>query len=109
MVHTCSSKIATTVTRPRGNFSSLNYSTPIPTGSRDLGIGNSTIPNPGIKNSSPGLQSLLRLVMCDSIHNIQFGILGYFIQKTHDLVKKIATYFIMFEFTFTHFASKIMH
>jgi len=26
--------------------------------SRDPGIGNSTIPNPGIENSSPGLQSL---------------------------------------------------
>jgi len=25
---------------------------------RDPGIGNSTIPNPGIENSSPGLQSL---------------------------------------------------
>ena len=36
----------------------LNYTTPIPTEFRDPGIGNSTIPNPGIENSSPGLQSL---------------------------------------------------
>ena len=60
--HTCSSKIATTYRNLRGNFSSLNYSTPIPTGSRDPGIGNSTIPNPGIENSSPGLQSLVMYI-----------------------------------------------
>jgi len=41
---------------PLGNFSSLNYT--IRQSRRDPVIGNSTIPNPGIENSSPGLQSI---------------------------------------------------
>jgi len=31
----------------------------MPKSASDPGIGNSTIPNPGIENSSPGLQSLI--------------------------------------------------
>ena len=40
IVHTCSSKIATEYRNQSGNFSSLNYTTPIPTGSRDSDFDN---------------------------------------------------------------------
>jgi len=40
---------------PHGNFSSLNYIAPIPTGSRVVHL---PIPNPGIETSISGLLSL---------------------------------------------------
>jgi len=55
MVHTCSSKIANNVT----HVAILVAWTIVRQSRRDPGIGNSTIPNPGIKNSSLGLQSLV--------------------------------------------------
>ena len=57
MVHTCSSKIANTVTY----VAILVVLTIVRQSRRDPGIGNSTIPNPGFENSSPGLQSLVAL------------------------------------------------
>ena len=56
IVHTCSSKIAT---HPVTHLAILVVLTILRQSRRDPGIGNSTIPNPGIEKSSPGLQSLV--------------------------------------------------